>query len=244
MKGYPFARSAYRCVDRVLLRRLPPRAEGWVRGRILALARRGYGEHIQARSAAELAADSRSRNSPERLPAWATQEIAALAEFEPELRHLLTPDAGVVFYSIPWDNVHLGEAYADARRRLQPAYACMLLAGTGDAARAAAYLEAAARPAAVLDVDGDPALRAVANTGNADYLPLVKSFFDPNDRAALLTRLVLQLHPRDVRCSDNPFIDQCLARHGLAMRSVSNVLPLAGAVVPSTDAPPGPVPGH
>lgn len=229
MKGYRLARALYRGFDRCVVRALPAGLERRVRAVLLRLARGTFGDRIQAHSVGELAARSDALHSTERLPDWAAREIGALAQLEPALAALVAPDAHVEVYTIPWDKTYLGDRYAEARHQLRAGYASMVLAGVGAEADVAAWLPQAARPAAVIDVDADPALRALATAAGADYLALPAGDLDANDRAALLARLVLQLRPAEVRYARHAFLDACRARHGLAMGSVTRLAALPAA---------------
>jgi hypothetical protein len=121
--------------------------------------------------------------------------------------------------------VHLGRAYAQARRQLGSTYARMVLTGSAGCAEADAWLGTAPAPAVVVNVDADaePAVRALSAAHGADYLRLPAEGINAEERAALFTRLVLQLHPTRLRYARHDFIELCLQRHGLAMAAVSDL---------------------
>lgn len=227
MRGYWLARALYHGLDRYLLRALPPAVERRARGALLRLARGAFGAHIRARTVGELVERSDARNGATMIPAWAVREIGKLARFEPALAPLAAPGARVELYHVPWDKTYLGDMYSSVRHRLGPAYASMLLVGEGAATAAEAWLRQAPPPRLLIDVVGVPTWRALAARAATDYCVLPQGDLDNNDRAALLTRLVLQLHPIAVRYANGTFVDYCLARHGLALRAVAEVAALA-----------------
>ncbi|MGH8233686.1 MAG: hypothetical protein ACREPU_05750 [Rhodanobacteraceae bacterium] len=207
----------------MVLRHLPLSFEYRVRSFVLWLARRVFGTRIQARSAEELAAVSRSRHASGRMPAWAEREIRELATFEPTLRELVGRRAGVGEYFIPWNMVHVGHAYSLARRQLKHGYACMVLTGSGGYDRVDAWLAISPRPAVIIDVDAEPAFRTLSEARDVDYLNLAAEGLNTEERAALLARLVLQFRPAQLRYVRQDFLDVCLQRHGLAMAAVARV---------------------
>jgi hypothetical protein len=246
MNGFAWVRATYRCADRVVLRHLPSPIELRIRATGLWFARRMFGSRIHARSAEELAANSRSRYSTGRMPRWAEREIHELARFEPELHALTGRDARVGEYFIPWNMVHLGRAYAQARRQLGPTYASMVLTGSAGCSDADAWLRTAPRPAVVVnvDLDAEPALRALSAAHAVDYLSLPGEGINADERAALFTRLVLQLRPAQLRYARHDFIELCLQRHGLAMAAVSDLGALPGDERPAGTANTDPAPAH
>ncbi|MGH8600136.1 MAG: hypothetical protein ACRET1_05695, partial [Burkholderiales bacterium] len=190
---------------------------------VLWLARRLFGARIQTRTAGELTADSRTRHASKPMPGWAQREIRELVRFEPALRDLIGRRAHVGEYFIPWNMVHVGHAYALARRQLKQTYACMVLTGSTGHTDLDEHLKAAPRPAVIIDVDAEPALQALSIAQHVDYLALAEAGLNVNERAALLTRLVVQLHPAQLWYARTGFLDVCLRRHGLAMRSMTLV---------------------
>lgn len=228
MIGYRLARTLYRGIDRYLVRALPSGMGQRVRTVVLRMARLVFGAHIRARTVGEFTAGLNASNAPPaHLPDWAVCEIGMLVQFEPALAALAAPEAQVEAYTIPWDKTYLGDRYASARRQLGHGYAAMVLAGSGTQDDVAACLTWSARPLAVIDVDAEPTLRELAQGAGADYLALPAGDLDVNDHAALLVRLILQLHPTEVRYAQHPFLDVCRERHGLAMASVTRLAPLS-----------------
>jgi len=223
---YALMRTIYRWGDRALVQRLP---EAW-RTRAYAVmfrvARRLFPARIAARSAGEFAGGPASRHAVlDRLPAWAHREVEALVALEPLLAPLVGDGTPVERYVIPWDMNYVGHRYALARRQLGHAYACMVFAG-GDVAPAdAARWAGCGRPLAVIDVDAAPATARLAQEVGADYVALPAGDLDMNDHCAVLARLALQCAPRQLRHYRHPVIDACIARHGLALASVTDVLP-------------------
>lgn len=145
--------------------------------------------------------------------------------FEPLLAALVSDGTPVERYVIPWDMNYVGHRYALARRQLHGAYACMVLMGSGSMTMDAAQRVAYGRPLAIIDVDGTSATAQLAQEVGADYVPLPAKQLDMNDHCAVLARLVLQFAPRELRHAPHPVIDECIRRHGLALASVTEVLP-------------------
>lgn len=226
MSAYAFVRTIYRFGDRVLLRWLPASARSRVQGVLFRLARGTYPERIEARSVAEFAGNAPSNKlaASRRLPPWAEAEVAALVDLEPELAALIGEQASLEPYFIPWDMTYVGVRYANARRQLAGDYASFVLAGSGRID--AAVLADVPRPLAVIDIDADGTVAAMARTAGADYVALPAENLDQNDHCAVLARLVLQLAPRQLRHARHPLLDRCIERHGLALASVTELRPL------------------
>lgn len=225
MSAYSSLRFIYRWVNRVLLKSLPAAWAHGLRVLMFRVARRLFPDRIKARSAMEFAGTVSDRQAAAAcLPAWAQAEVRLLAQLDPALNALVADGACVEPYFIPWDLNYVGLRYADARRRLSGNYACVALLGSPVAAMDMTVLAAAARPLAVIDVDGDAGVAQIASAAGADYLALPAAQLDTNDHCAVLARLVLQLAPGEVRYLPHPLVEQCMQRHGLAMASVSRLV--------------------
>lgn len=223
---YSLIRSVYRWGDRVLLQHLPDAWKTRAHAAMFRAARRLFPERITARSPGEFAGSAANRQAVcGRLPDWARSEVEALAAFEPLLVALVSDGTPVERYVIPWDMNYVGHRYALARRQLRGAYACMVLTGSGSMTMDAAQRVAGGQPLAIIDVDGASATAQLAQEVGADYVPLPAEQLDMNDHCAVLARLVLQFAPRELRHAPHPVIDECIRRHGLALASVTEVLP-------------------
>lgn len=226
MSMYSLVRSLYRWGDRTLLRRLPPALDARLRALMFRLARRLFPGRIIARSVSEFAGMApASRDGAQGLPVWVQAEVASLVPLEPLLGALVGEGASPEPYFIPWDMNYVGLRYAAARRQLSGEYACFVLLGAHAAATSEALLAAAPRPLAVIDVDGDARIAQLARDAGADYVALPAEHLDSHDRCAVLARLVLQLAPHQLFHQKHSIIDLCIQRHGLALASVSTLLP-------------------
>lgn len=226
MSLYAVLRSVYRWGDRAVLQRLPRALDARLRAILLPLARRLFPAHITARSIGEFGgAAARRQERPAGLPAWARNEVASLVSLEPALDALVGPNASPEPYFIPWDMNYVGRRYAAARRQLHGTYACFVVLGGEPPATGTALLAAAPRPLAVIDVEGTAWAARLAQAQGADYVALPAEHLDPNDHCAVLARLVLQLAPRQVFHQRHAIIDLCIQRHGLALASVSSLVP-------------------
>lgn len=236
MSVYLIVRSVYRWCDRVLLRHLSDGTDMRLRAPMFRLARRLFPERIAARSVGEFAGASSGRklNAPG-LPAWAQTEVATLAQLEPSLEALLAKDAALEPYFIPWDLNYVGLRYANARRQFTGDYACLGLAGSGASAADIEALADSARPLAIIDVDGDVELARLVRAMKLDYLALPAEHLDANDHCAVLARLVLQIAPLQVRYMQHPILERCIQRHGVAMASVTKVIPWGELALPVHD---------
>lgn len=224
---YALVRAAYRWFDRVIVAHLPGQTR--LRQGLFHLARSLFPDRIQARSAGEFIGTSPARKAqPARLPDWARNEVAQLVAIEPALAPLVTDDSPLEAYFIPWDMDYVGKRYAAARRQLRGPYACMVLSGGQASAVDSVMLAAMPRPLAIIDVVGTAGVATLATAAGVDYVALPAEHLDSNDHAAVLARLVLQLAPGEVRVTPHPAVQRCLARHGLAMASVSRLLEVSG----------------
>jgi hypothetical protein len=238
MSTYATVRAVYRWVDRAIVSRLP--GQTILRKGMFHLARAVFPGRIQARSAGEFIGTAPGRRAiSARLPAWARAEVAALAAFEPALSALVGEGAAIEPYFIPWDLDYVGKRYAQVRRQLAGSYACMVLSGAGASAVDMVMLAAMPRPLAVVDVAGDAGLAALAAAAGADYVALPAEYLDSNDHCAVLARLVLQVAPDEVRLTPHPLVQRCVQRHGLAMASVSSLVPAGGSSVACESTPLG-----
>lgn len=224
MSVFSVVRAIHRQADQVLLRHLPEQAR--TQAGLWRAARWLFPSRVKARSPGEFVASARRGEKPARLPAWMEPEIAALVEFEPSLAALVGPGAAVEAYLIPWDMNYVGMRYAAVRHQLGDHYACIALSGAGAHAVDMVMLESAPRPLAVIDVVGDERLAALARAAGVDYAALPAGDLDSNDHCALVARLVLQIAPVEVLLTPDPVVVRCVERHGRAMASVSQVLPL------------------
>lgn len=235
---YRMIRSAYRWSNRAVVQRLPASWRERVHALLFGLARRAFPARISARSPREFAAGSAGAQ-PARgpLPAWARAEVCALAAIEPQLAALGADDAALEHYVIPWDMRYVGQRYAAARRQLRAGYACMVFVGGDPGVVGAAQLAACARPLAIIDVDGVPAMARLAREAGADYVALPPGDLDLNDHCAVLARLALQCAPRQLLHVAHPLLDACIQRHGLALASVADVAPWPSGAGQATVAP-------
>lgn len=222
MTVYTLVRSVYRWADRKLLTRLP--GQRMLRAGMFRIARTAFPGHIQARSVSEFTGTAPGRRGVSaQLPAWARDEVAILAQFEPALSALVGDDAALEPYFIPWDLDYVGERYAQARRQLTGDYACMVLSGAAASAVDMVMLADMPRPLAVIDVVGDSALEALARMAGADYVALPAERLTGNDHCSLIARLVLQVAPAQLRTTPHPRVALCVQRHGLAMATVTDI---------------------
>lgn len=220
---YSLIRATYRRLDRRILAHLP--GQTTLRAGMFRLARAVFPGRIKARSTTEFISAAPGRKAASApLPVWAQSEVAALVAIEPALAALVADDAALVPYFVPWDLDYVGKRYAQARRQLTGAYACMVLSGAGASAVDMVMLASMPRPLAVIDVVGDAGVAALAAAAGADYVALPAEHLDSNDHCAVLAKLVLQVAPGELRTAPHPLIQRCIERHGRAMASVSKLV--------------------